>query len=349
MVKKAVLLPPDERMDEVEYYDVGDEPVEVKTDYEKKLDSLLESMNSDEEAMMSVYRQRGSGKESMSFLDSFPADKYTHPEILMFLKNTYGTGDYRVQVRINGRLRINKLLCVEAPIKDDDNTGGNSLSGVSELLNTLMARQDQLFSQMNNKVESESDIISKMMLYKELFSGASAPQVNPMSQLTETLGVLEAMGVSIGGGGGEDDGFGSLIDKLTPLITYGMNEQNQPTQPQPQPQPQQKRRNNPQQSEASKMRMMQNIKIKMGLQYLLTAAVAGNKPEEYAQNVIDQVGEKEIGGLFGNPEYMNYLIKILPDIERYKEWFTTLALEINKCMSDTPNHGQDKVHTKDDT
>jgi len=345
MVKKAVFLPnPGERDDEIEYYTGEEEPAELKTDYEKKLDSLLESMNSDEEAMMSVYRQRGSGKESMSFLDSFPADKYTHPEILMFLKNKYGSGDYRVQVRINGRLRINKLLCVEAAKTQDDTAGGNTLAGVSDLLGTLMSRQDQLFAQMQAPQNSEEDIIKKMMLYKELFAGNQVVQTNPMTQLTETLGVLETLGVQIGGSDDQDDGFGSLIEKLSPLISYGMGERMDGSQPQPQPQPQ------PQQPQkGNKMRMMQNIKIKMGLQYLLTAAVAGKVPGDYTQPVIDQVGEKDIRGLFGSPEYMDYLIKILPGIERYKEWFASLALDINKHLSDTQTHGTDKVHTKADT
>lgn len=297
-----------------------------KTDHDKRMDDLLDSLNNDPSAMVSVYRQSGTGKESMSFLDTFPPDKYSESELLMYLREKYGTGDYRIQVRVNGRLRANKLVSVEAPKKPEEKHE-SELTGLAKILETVMARQDQLFQAFQSKPQTnEDDFLKRMLLYKQLFDNGNQerviPQTDPIEQLTKTLGLLESIGVEIGGKSDDDEGFSKLFDKLTPLIDYAVNPANQVKQ-------------QPQKVRPDQMRTLaQNVKLKMGLSFLLSAAKKKATPADYAEMVIEQVSDDDLDMLLNSGDYVTNLSQVLPDIANHREWFAALGEEIKKLIYD---------------
>ncbi len=279
-------------------------------------DSLIEALNDvSGSAMVSLYRQNGSGKESLSFLDSFPPDKYAPDDILLHLKNTYGTGDYRIQIRENGRLKANKHVSIEAPTIVSRETSSNN-SGIEQLIKMVEAQNQNLMRVMQSQQpqqNSKQEWLAEMLQYKQLFGGGESQQnTNGFSDIIKTVNGLKELGINVGGIQTEkEEGFTDVLDKMSPMITALINSNaQQPQQPQPKPQP------NPQQ----KAGVQVNFALKLGLKALLKAAKNNSPTEFYADLVNEQFPSDKINLLFGADAF-EQLEKIEPKVSGHKEWF----------------------------
>lgn len=287
-----------------------------KTKHEQKLEDILAGLNSaSENAYIALYRQNGTGKESLTFLKKFPADKFEGMEdILEYLSTQHGGGDYRIHVRINGKLAANNLVSVEEPKKVEETRGADPA------LNAILAQMDKqnqmiagLYQQLTEqKTSNQPDRrawLEEMMMYKQLF--ASPQQSGGIGQINEAIGFLKEIGVNVGGVQEEkEEGFGDILKNALPLLQTAIS----------QPQPQTPPRQNP--SERPEMRdNMLKMQIKMAVDMAVKNAARGGDPATFADMCDAQLGHNAVK-LVSDPTVMDTLKAYNPGVSQHEQWFS---------------------------
>jgi hypothetical protein len=332
-MRKAQLITHDDAEEVVFETDTGNGP---KTKHEQKLEEILSGLNTaTENAYIALYRQNGSGKESLTFLHKFPADKFEGVEdILEFLAKKHGGGDYRIHVRIGGRLAANNLVSVESPKQDDPELARGADPAINALL-AQMEKQNQmiagLYQQMAEQAkapaqsQSRKEMLEEMLMYKQLFGGQQSS--GGLGQVMETIGFLKEVGVNVGGIAEEkEEGFGDVITKALPLLTAAMQ------QPAQQPQ-------RPQVNPAMNQQNALKLQIKMAVDSAVRAAGKGQDPQVFAQMADAQLGEKAIE-LAQDPNIFTVLTAYNPGVLEHKQWFDDV-LEHVKAMNGLPSRFYD--------
>lgn len=326
MVPKAQFLAADDDITDVFHVNT-ENPDDINTSQKSRLQDILDDLNNtDDDVNLSVYRQSPlGGKSSMVFLATFPPDKYTMDELQLWLRDNHGSGDYRVQIRSGGKLRANKLISVEAPQAESNTRRPTSEAGeVLSVVMQAMEKQNAMLASMMNQApqQTEEDIMRKMVLYKELFSSTNNAPGNALTQLTETMGVLNSLGIEVGGQKEPEDSFVNLLEKMTPVFEAAV------TSPAATPKP------NPSE------RPMINIKLKIALETALRAASKGSDPEIYAQMLVDNLGAEKTAAFLSDSTIGEKLLKIAPKIANYSDWFDQL-MEYAKAMVGMPSQYAD--------
>lgn len=304
----------------------------TKTKHEQKLEDILAGLNSaTENAYIALYRQNGSGRESLTFLKKFPADKFEGMEdILEYLSTQHGGGDYRIHVRINGRLAANNLVSVEEPKKVEPETHRGADPAINALL-AQMEKQNQmiagLYQQMAEKQkpdgDSEERFLQKMMMYKQLFAGESRA-AGGLGQIHETISFLKDIGVSVGGIQEEkEEGFGDILKNALPLLTTAMQQQPQPRPVQPTVNP------------AMQQQNALKLQIKMAVDTAVRMAGKGMDPQTFAEMADAQLGENSIK-LVSDPNIHAILLAYNPDVAAHRPWFDDVIEHI-KAMNGLPS------------
>lgn len=328
----AQFLPADD--DEIDVFEVRQENETGKTTAEVKYDDLVSSLNdTSDDSEVILYRQNGSGKTKMTFLESFPVDQYAYSELLKYVRDSYGAGDYRVHIRSNKRLVANRLISIEMP-KGPTIQSLSPAGEAASILQTVLDRQEKMHQQMmdlmsrQNEPQSRMDMLQEMLLFKQLFDNGSNAR-DPVQQMRETLGLLTDMGMEIGGIKKDDEpGFGDLLEKMTPLLTAAVS------------QPQRHNvRNDPM--------FAQKLALKTGVAQLLRAAAKGSAREPYAELVLDQVSEEMVKDFITSPDAMEKMIKLEPKTAHYRAWFLDLAEHVKAALG-MPSQYADLYTGEDD-
>lgn len=321
-MRKAQLITHDDAEEVVFETDTGNGP---KTKHEQKLEEILSGLNTAaENAYIALYRQNGSGKESLTFLHKFPADKFEGVEdILEFLAKKHGGGDYRIHVRIGGRLAANNLVSVESPKHDDPELP----RGADPAINALLSQIAGLFQQMAEKqkpdVDSEEKFLQKMMLYKQLFAGESRAS-GGLGQIHETIAFLKDIGISVGGIQEEkEEGFGDILKNALPLLTTAIQQQ-------PQHRPV-----NPTVNPAMQQQNALKLQIKMAVDTAVRMASKGTDPQSFAEMADAQLGENSIK-LVTDPNIHAILLAYNPNVAAHRPWFDDVIEHI-KAMNGLPS------------
>lgn len=345
MARKTAEYLPAVEDDVVDVFEINAQPGEEipKTEQQRKLEDIISDLNdsSEGDAEIRVYRQsRLGGKSAMTMLEVFPADKYNSTELWQFLRDKYGAGDYRIHVRADGHLKANKLMTIETPVEaapTEVGVGGEVATALNAVLSTIQEQNRNMmeFIQGQQNNTSEDDILRKMVVYKELFSNGSSG--NGLSQINETLTVLQGLGIEIGPNNKEEDGFGSAIEKLAPLATALV--QNPQAQQTPPPQP------NPKQREDA---MLKNLMLKAGLNSLLKAAAKNADAGFYADWVLDQLDPKTVAEFITSPDAMEKMSKLAPMVAQYGPWFEELSEHIKGQLGMESKYAADYAHLNDD-
>lgn len=297
---------------DIEQYEVQTAPL---THADIATESLVHALNDvSASASVSIHRQNGNGKEALTFLDSFAPDKFTPDDLLQHIKNTYGSGDYRIHIRENGKLKANRHVSIEAPRIVSRETPGNS--DLRELVAVIQQQQQQMlavFREMQSPQNTEDQMIERMLKYKALFGGNQ--QSRGFGEIIETVNGLKMLGINVGGIQTEpaekEEGFGDILEKMAPIVTAMVQTNNQQQHhPQPQPQP------NPQQRKANPM----NLALKLGIAMLLKAARNKADTAFYADVVMDQLPEDKIPMLLA-PNALEQLESVEPKVKEHREWF----------------------------
>ena len=328
-MRKAQLITNDDAEEVVFDTDIGGRS---QTKHERKLDEILEGLNTaGESAYIALYRQPGTGKESLIFLKKFPADKFEGMEdILEYLSTHHGTGDFRIQVRVNGRLAANNLVSVEA-----SETPSPQISvgdGATSALLAQIEKQNQMIAGLYQQIASarapddtsEEKFLQKMLMYKQLFG---AQQSGGVGQIMETVGLLKEIGVNVGGIAEEkEEGFGDILKNALPLLQTAIS------QPQPQAQP------NPRQNPSERPEMRDNMlkmQIKMAVDMAVKNAARGGDPAMFADMCDAQLGHNAVK-LVSDPTVLDTLKAYNPGVAQHEQWFSDV-IEHVKAINGLPS------------
>jgi len=332
--RKAELIPLDGVEDVFEVME--SEEQKSRTAHDSALDEIIEelSANGSQDTLLYIYRQSPlGGNKPMAQLEILPVDKYTNAELFMFLRDNYGAGDYRIHIKRGREFLANKLITVELP-KAEKKGGGTPLGETGELLQTLLDRQQrqhdamlELLASTKGGQGSKSEWYREMLLIKQLFQNDNPPPaVNGISQLKEAMELLSTLG--FGHMQNQDnDGFGALLEKMSPVITAAIESgHRQPTryppqaQPQAQPQPQPQAQND------------MNLLLRAGFMQLINAAKKNSDPGTYAVLILDNMSEEAIRDYITAPDALDKLKRFHPMVEVHLPWFVDLGEHVKALL-----------------
>lgn len=318
MTRTAKFLPNDSEVTVIDY-DTDITGDENQTDADKKTDAIAEALKTDSEAFLNVSRQSQGGNSPMEFVGRFPADKYDYGQLQVHLQTNYGPGDYRVMLYAKGKVKANRLISIAAPIKRNDEMVQGNTDQLSLVLREFQKMQTQMLALIQNQNgggNSRREMLEEMLMYKQLFSDNRGPS-NGIKDIIDTVSGLKELGINIGGSSEDDDGFGKLLDKATPLIEAAIHA---PRQPAPQ------YKQNPVQPN------MMNFAINQGVKTMINAASKNSDPGMYAPLIVDNFNPGQIKNFFVDPNGFNVIKGINPEVEKYKAWFDDLAEHVKALI-----------------
>lgn len=313
---KAEFLPRDDTIEVLPLF----ESEEELTAADKAANAVIEELSSNAEKgkTINIYLQTGTNQESMAFVMSHPADKYSIPEIINQLKKEYGGGDYRFMIRNEkGKIVANKLISIAKKLGPEDKGHQDGVYGVLE---RMMDKQDvfmQRFMEDKNSGDSRMDFMRELIVMKELFSGGQ--QSSPMGQMKEMFEMMALMKEQANPEKEEDGGgFTKMIAEAIPLFTTMAQAANQQplAQTQHQPNPQRRTRQKTKQEPQDMKRTAINQLLKMCIAKEHPADVAEKLSMQIPQSFIPQIEELILG-----EDSMAKISAINPNVIDHTDWF----------------------------
>lgn len=223
-MKDAQFLPASDGITDVYSVSMPDESAEDMTAAEKAANAAIEQLNSNAEKgqTIRIYRQLGSGKESMEFVAKYPADKYSIDDLIEKMQVEYGGGDYRFMIyNEKGRLSANKLISIAMKKETLGNAGGDPMAGV---FSQYMNKQDMFMSKLLESNASEKPdrmaFMREMLIMKQLFAQENTTQsVSAVSQIKEMVEAMALLKTMSDPAPEQEAGFGDIIRDSMPLLT----------------------------------------------------------------------------------------------------------------------------------
>lgn len=294
-------------------------------------------------ALVYVYRQNGDGRSPLEYVDSFPVDEFEPASLLKNLRDKYGGGLYRVQIRHKGRVLSNKLISVAGLIKPE--LPGQK--GADPVTMALIERMDKLSERLNtghDPMQQMQQMLTMMTMMRSAM-GLDKP-TNGIKDIIEMMGAVRELRETIEPEpASEPSMLGMLGQALPALITAAT--QRAPAQPlKPTPdfksaQIQRAPKPNPspvivpnkpeivpkeETPEMLKQLTPQQInEIKSYLNQACLAASFGVDPEKIAVKILESVhDEKMITIIAQTPDLVEQAAKIVPDVLKHRDWFIDL-------------------------
>lgn len=294
-------------------------------------------------ALVYVYRQNGDGRSPLEYVDSFPVDEFEPASLLKNLRDKYGGGLYRVQIRHKGRVLSNKLISVAGLIKPE--LPGQK--GADPVTMALIERMDKLSERLNtghDPMQQMQQMLTMMTMMRSAM-GLDKP-TNGIKDIIEMMGAVRELRETIEPEpASEPSMLGMLGQALPALITAAT--QRAPAQPlKPTPdfksaQIQRAPKPNPspvivpnkpeivpneELPEMLKQLTPQQINdIKGYLNQACLAASFGVDPEKIAVKILETVhDEKMITIIAQTPDLVEQAAKIVPDVLKHRDWFIDL-------------------------
>ena len=332
MNQKAEFLPASNRNDTIEVL-FNEESDEELTAAEKAAQAAIEQLNSNAEKgkTVRIYRQSGSGKESMQFVMSEPADKFTIDELIDIIMRKYGGGDYRFMIyNEKGKLSANKLISIATEKTPINNGSDNNAFSV---LNSVLEKQERmtqlLFDKNNSGENSRMDFMKEMIMMKEFFGGGEqAAQKSPMGQMKEMMEIMVMLKDSANPEPKEEDNsFTKIFSEAVPLLT-ALAEGAQGKRPKAQPvngyqgyqeNPTRQTRQRKPKQEDKEMNMK-----KMAVNQLLEYCEQGHAPDAVAQELSLKIPDQfipQIESLILGENPIDEIIKFNSKVKNNREWF----------------------------
>ena len=187
MKNTAQYLPaPDEEI----VYSIPEGDDETLTAADKAAEAAVEQLSSNAEkgTIIRIYRQLGSGRESMEFVAKYPADKYSIDDLIEKMQIESGGGDYRFMVyNDKGKIAANKLISI-AKKQEKANEENSGLYG---LLTAMMDKQDNfarvMLAKQNDGNSNRMEMLQEMVIMKNLFSTGESSGSSAVAQLKELM------------------------------------------------------------------------------------------------------------------------------------------------------------------
>ncbi len=79
-----------------------------------------------------------------------------------------------------------------------------------------------------------------------------------------------------------------------------------------------------------------SIMLRMGINFLVSAAANGEPAEDYVNIVLNKVPEEDLAQLIENPNYMQFLTQHVPECANYAPWFAELVGHLKAAFAEDP-------------
>lgn len=249
------------------YEDESELPVELQLSPTEK--AQFEEDNKLEEAIVALKGVPGAklhvhalkpGSNSGVFMDSFGVSDYTNDELMIKLRDEYGGGDFRIEVRTEkGAIKTYKKVSVMKPaVKVEPEKKEDSINPLMAMMQSMQESTQALITQMamNQKdaeiraAENNNNMLIKMM---EIQNNKPEPKESPFSkpevliamagglkdlfaQKDTTKDFMEAMkmGMDMAGGKGDENMLQTAINTFgKPIADMAGAMANKPQAPEP--------------------------------------------------------------------------------------------------------------------
>ena len=301
---------------------------------------LAELGESDDKAKVNLYRIPSEKGKPDAYITSFQPSEFDMDAIAL----KFGGGTYRVRVYNSAsKLSANKIISIEAPkvIEKVEAIQAPALD-VSAIVSAIAESGKQqaailaaALQSLNKPQETESQMLNRMMMYKELFGAnqaQQAPQYNPVELLKTGIEIAQ-MG---GDGGGNNAWVSKALETFAPLMGQVLAQ----NQAQPQAQQRQTPRALPQAAPKVENQLStqteqtqpteddpMNLMMRAYIGMLSNAAKSNASTEEWANNILDNVPAAqlpEIEGLLRSSDWQEKLAQLAPAVNQYPQWFSEL-------------------------
>ncbi len=340
--RRTTTVTEEEPQQDAEYIEV----IDGEEDEDQQLDALegmISEFQGAADAVVNVYRQ-GEGK-NMSFLFRTNPGEMSGGEIMEKCRDRFGTGDYRVHIRKGPRLVANKPFSVEAE-KDDEiepakNGGLDTMAFITMMQEsnkqtmTMFTEAMRAFASNQSNAPVFDPVAAQASLMSQL---ASLKQMSePKDQSKDAVAMLIqglTLAKELGPKDGETNSSDILLEgikQFAPALTNAAQQMQgrNPALPAP---------GDPQaNADADREREMglRQVMMRQQLGFLVQNAAANKNAELYAELLLDQLGEKVVLDFVAQPDALDKLIAINPDVGNYRPWFEALRGFILELTADT--------------
>lgn len=314
---------------------------DTATRAENALEGLLDEFSGSGDAIVNVYRQI-SGANNIAFLFKTTPTEMRGGEIMEKLRDEYGSGDYRVHIRADNRIVGNKGFSVERaekpePVAPRDNSSDMMAMVLAQMNNqqTLMVEAIRAFGEAQkahqppapvDPVAMQAGMINALVALKGLATDNGDPQrKDPVEMLIQGITLARELQPR----DTETNSNDLLLEGIKhfgPVIAQASHSGMIPGMPRPSGAPQLGPPPAEGQPSPEQKVLFEKQLLKTQLGFLVKNAMEGRNPELYAELLIDQVGEKKVLEFIGQPEAMDKLIALVPEVESVRPWFERLRV-----------------------
>lgn len=171
-----------------------DEPTKEELDRELSLSNWIADLGGVDDAAIIVYRIREKDNKQV-YIDSLGAQEMDGPGVFQKLKNEYGGGKFRIQLRGNGRIQKTQTIEIEPPPKQPPGgeLGGMNLAGIIRELKTT--KDNDSTELILNMMQSQNAQFQQMVttLIAAMGNNSNQPVVDPMAMQTSLLEGIATM------------------------------------------------------------------------------------------------------------------------------------------------------------
>lgn len=290
---------------------------------------------------------------------------------LEMLAKKFGSGSYRVRVYVKiptGQrvMKANKVFAWLLSAEDEDKRNRTPVAQiapppqdigktVADAVATAIAALNANRPAPVDPMQQLASLASIMQTLQPQVSHQPVPQ--PADPFAMMRGMIEMMNMMKGdepivpvANAGTSDVLLGLVNKFGPLLMQTMAQQQgqpqmlpAPQQYAPNPQPLTTNVTNaepvlappppPQYTQTQEDEM--NLKLKMGIAWLIGQCDGGGAPDTYAEVVLDSVPAESLQVILSQPDPVAFFISIDPRAanEPYKQWFTDLLAAVRDMLT----------------
>lgn len=324
-------------VDEVEETD------DTNEDY--ALSNMLAELRGSENSSGSIYRQPLHGKK-LEFIFSFMVDEYDSlGKLCEKIQYDYGGGTYRIQVRKDGRLVINRPVLIASPIIKKDRDNNDSIKVIADLIKEQNTEFKNIFMMLMTKMGGNQSQINPLEMQKSMmdsmvqmktFLSDGQPVQNTDSQIDFVLKGIE-LAKELNHTQGESNTTDVMLELLKTFgkpiadITSKLSATNKANSQLPGPSP--KHESAPDSQPKGDLTMLDSgVASKLYLNYLIAQAKKDSDPALYADLIIDNMPINDIRNFINNPDALGQLTRIDDRVGLYQDWFAKLKNELNNIF-----------------
>lgn len=302
--------------------------------------TLAEAGGEQSEGFVSIFRIHPDGKKKEWLIrkENLEFQKLGLP----FLAERFGAGDYEIMIySANGTIYRRPRVTIGKEAVAPSVNGSADISRVMEVMNANFTRLAETLArsaQPAAPVQSRTEMLNEMLLYKQLFGGGGQDQMGSLKSMMEIV-----RSVMPRPEGAESTGYDLLMklaDSFAPMLASAVEkmpaaltlpaaavaaapaQRTLPVAPPAQTM-------TPEQIGAQQM----GIKLKMQLVYLCSEAKADSDPGPYAELIVDKVSTDFLNKFVNSEGWLSELAKIHPGVLEHEVWFSELREEVAALLS----------------